>query len=127
MPADYNREMGCAMTIGQQLARRMVSSACYWMCERLDARTDRRTTCTKLVAGEAIAAVRTLNLDRALAETEMPRSAGGAIATFSPAEWREVLAHAANEMQFIERELARPEWAHLRSHDARSMRCCGSV
>jgi hypothetical protein len=98
----------------RRLTRRLVSDVCYWICESLDGHTERTTTCTKLAAGDAVAVARALDWKLALTETELPSPIKSTLAAFSPEDWREVMSLASDVEYFMEGNLRRPEWAHLR-------------
>jgi hypothetical protein len=98
----------------QRLTSRIVSEMCYWICEHLDGYTERTTTCTKLAAGEAIAVSCALDWKRALTENHLPGQIRSSMATFSPEDWREVMSIASDDEWFMEGDLKRPEWEHLR-------------
>jgi hypothetical protein len=103
------------MDLLRRLQRRVVNDVCYWICEYLDGKTQRRTTCTKLAAGEAIAVADALDLERALNEPALPTQISAALGAFSPSDWREIMSTADSSEAFMESELKKPQWAHLRS------------
>lgn len=98
----------------QRLTRRAVSEVCYWICEYLEEHTERRTTGTRIAAGDAIAVSWMLDWKRALDEDEskLPSGIVGALGAFSPEEWREVMSNASSSESLMG-GIDRPEWAHL--------------
>lgn len=114
--AGATREIGVTVkNLVQRLTSRIVSEVCYQICEHLDGHTERTTTCTKLVAGEAIAVSWMLDWKRALTEeNRLPGQIRSSMATFSPEDWREVMSLAGDFEAFMEGNLKRPEWEHLR-------------
>lgn len=99
----------------QRLTRRAVSEVCYWLCEHLEQHTGRRTTGTRLAAGDAIAVSWVLDWKRALDDydSELPTGVRSALGVFSPEEWREVMAHA-DFGESCMGAIQSPQWAHLR-------------
>lgn len=79
----------------------------------LDGYTGRATTCTKLVAGEAIATFHLLDVERARQEADLPYQIRSTL-SLSDEDWKEVMAIARANMAFVEDELKRPQWTHLR-------------
>jgi hypothetical protein len=92
----------------------IIGSTCSWVCEFLEPYANRCTTGTKLIAGDAIAVARTLDLQGVLVTDDLPPSIEGATGVFSSSEWQEVMTFASSSAQFMESELANPRWARLR-------------
>jgi hypothetical protein len=99
----------------QQLTRRAISEVCYRICNQLEQHTDRRTTGTIIVAGEAVAVSWMLDWKRALQEDNdsLPTSIANALGAFSAEEWHEVMSHASFAESLMT-GIDRPEWEHLR-------------
>jgi hypothetical protein len=101
----------------QRLASRTISETCYWLCEWLCGHTARRTSCEKLNAAAAIAAVQVFDVTKlgGVREETLPNVIRHCLPAFTDAEWREVLSFAQDARTYIEDGLQRyPEWAHLR-------------
>lgn len=101
----------------KKLVSRVAGDACYWICERLCGHAGRRTSCEKLNAASAIAAVQILDVTRLMEipEERLPELIRHSLPAFTGAEWGEVLALARDDRAYIEEGLiCHPEWAHLR-------------
>ncbi len=101
----------------QRLAGRTVSETSYWISEYLCSSIAHRTTCEKLNAAAAIAAVQTLDVTRLveIPEARLPDLIRHNLPAFTAAEWQEVLALVRDNRECIEDGLQRcPEWEHLR-------------
>lgn len=101
------------MLQGLRLMRQLRGKVAYVICEALDGYSDRATTCTKLVAGEAVAAVSALNVEEARREPGLPMQIKSTL-TMSDSDWKEVMAIARINVDFMEAVLQRPQWSHLR-------------
>jgi hypothetical protein len=100
----------------QRLTGRIVNEVCYQVCNHLEGYTGRHTTGTKLAAGDAIAVSWALAWKRALDEddSKLPPGIANTLSVFSPEEWREVMSCAELSETWLEGDLKRPEWEHLR-------------
>jgi hypothetical protein len=99
---------------------RMVSHACYWICEWLSGHSARRTSSEMLNAASAIAAVEILDVARLVKtpEERIPILIRQSLPAFTADEWREVLALAREDRAAISDGLSRhPEWENLRRVD----------
>lgn len=113
LEAIYSRSPECVKRLFREIA--------YWLCEWLCGYVARRTSCEKLNAGAAIAAVRMFDMKNLVEvpEDELPDLLRNSLPPFTPAEWKEVLASAHMDRGFIEQTLQNhPEWAHLRKTPA---------
>jgi hypothetical protein len=91
-----------------------LSQLAYGICEALCGFTKQNTSCTLLAAGEALAAFQVLDVSEARRETDLPNSVLHALAPFTDEEWKEVLVIARSRLEFMERDLTKPQWEHLR-------------
>jgi hypothetical protein len=98
----------------RRIRRRLVREVCYWICDHLDGKTGRPTTRTKLTAGDATAIIELVDIERVLAEPELPEPLAEVMELLSPADWKEVATMANFTRTIIGRNLEDPRWSHLR-------------
>lgn len=106
----------------QRLTRRVISEACYWLCEHLEQHTERHTTGTILAAGDAVAVSWMLDWRAALAEDQdtLPNGIASVLAAFSAKDWQEVMS-SASFAESCMTGIDRPEWTHIRSRIRRQL------
>ena len=101
----------------QRLAGRTVSETSYWISEYLCSSIAHRTTCEKLNAAAAIAAVQTLDVTRLV---EIPEACFRTDPTQPPGIYSRRVARGLGPRQKSTRECIEdglqrcPEWEHLR-------------
>lgn len=94
--------------------RSLRTEAANRICEWFDGYATRSTSNTKIAAGAAIAAREMLDIPRAVGAPSLPIQVESTLANFTPDEWEEVMRIAAGDRHWLETELQKPQWAHLR-------------
>ncbi len=107
---------GAVWFCSPRLIKTLLSRAAYYVCNELDGFTAGRTTCTRIAAGNAIAAIEMFDIERAISGeySLLPNPLYSTLASFTQDEWEEVLAIAESSMDMMAGDLQEPRWSHLR-------------